>query len=425
MHIVLQEPEIDGVSMQIGIDEIVVRRRTAAGQELLIAETSAYGRTLFLDGLVQSAEADEPLYHEPLVHPALVIHGGPRRVLVGGTGEGASLREILRHRAVEQIVTVDLDPEVVALCKEHLPAWSAGSLDDPRVEQRTEDIRRRCGGAAGRVRRDLPRHHRPGRGRAERRRCSRRGSSRRWRARWPTTGSRCCSRGSSTRSTCGCRGRSAARCWRCSRGWCSRTPTCRRFTACGASRWSAKRPFALVPADLEARIAGSGRCKVYTPTAHRAMLELPPYLQARLEQPGPVITGDGRACCPIRQVHEDMSMTVWSRTNQLIVAAAQRLGAGREALGSRHTDYFVRLVQGERSVIVSKTRSPFLTQVAQSAGQQQAPEPGAAGARGGCRVCRICCSTRAMTRAGRRWRRCWRRTGGWWSSRTGGTAGSG
>jgi spermidine synthase len=74
------------------------QRRTAAGQELLIAETSAYGRTLFLDGLVQSAEADEPLYHEPLVHPALVLHGGPRRVLVGGTGEGASLREILRHR---------------------------------------------------------------------------------------------------------------------------------------------------------------------------------------------------------------------------------------------------------------------------------------------------------------------------------------
>jgi spermidine synthase len=149
MHIVLQEPEIDGVSMQIGIDEIVVKRRTAAGQELLIAETSAYGRTLFLDGLVQSAEADEPLYHEPLVHPALVLHGGPRRVLVGGTGEGASLREILRHATVEKIVSVDLDPEVVALCKEHLPSWSAGSLDDPRVELRTEDIQATLAAAQG------------------------------------------------------------------------------------------------------------------------------------------------------------------------------------------------------------------------------------------------------------------------------------
>lgn len=58
-------------------------------------------------------------------------------------------------------------------------------------------------------------------------------------------------------------------------------------------------------------------------------------------------------------------MTRWSRTNQLIVAAAERLGARALPLGSRHTDYFVRLVHGERSVIVSKTRSPFLTQVAQ------------------------------------------------------------
>jgi D-alanine-D-alanine ligase-like ATP-grasp enzyme len=57
---------------------------------------------------------------------------------------------------------------------------------------------------------------------------------------------------------------------------------------------------------------------------------------------------------------------VWSRTNQLIVAAAERLGGRAEPLGARHTDYFLRLVHGERATIVSKTRSPFLTQVAQS-----------------------------------------------------------
>ena len=57
----------------------------------------------------------------------------------------------------------------------------------------------------------------------------------------------------------------------------------------------AKRSFDRVPADLEARIERIGRAQlqVYTPTAHRAMLELPPYLQRRLEQPGPVITGEG------------------------------------------------------------------------------------------------------------------------------------
>lgn len=61
-----------------------------------------------------------------------------------------------------------------------------------------------------------------------------------------------------------------------------------------------------------------------------------------------------------------MSAPPWSRTNQLIVAAAQRLGAEARPLAGRHTDYFVRLVHRERAVIVSKTRSPFLTQVAQT-----------------------------------------------------------
>jgi D-alanine-D-alanine ligase-like ATP-grasp enzyme len=56
----------------------------------------------------------------------------------------------------------------------------------------------------------------------------------------------------------------------------------------------------------------------------------------------------------------------WSRTNQLIVAAAARLGVRAEPLGTRHTDYFVRLIDGARSVVISKTRSPFLSQVAQS-----------------------------------------------------------
>ncbi|HEY0132574.1 MAG TPA: hypothetical protein VGB85_00805, partial [Nannocystis sp.] len=57
---------------------------------------------------------------------------------------------------------------------------------------------------------------------------------------------------------------------------------------------------------------------------------------------------------------------MWSRTNLLIVAAAERLGARAEALGQRHTDFLLRLVHGERRVMISKTRSPFLTQVAQT-----------------------------------------------------------
>lgn len=138
-HQTIHEPLGQGVSVIYDLDEILVDVQTPH-QRLTIAETPAYGRTLFLDALIQSSEADECLWHEPLIHPAVLIHGSPKRVLVGGAGEGASMRELLRHRCIETIVAVDLDPAVVEACREHLPSWHCGSFDDPRVELRYEDV---------------------------------------------------------------------------------------------------------------------------------------------------------------------------------------------------------------------------------------------------------------------------------------------
>lgn len=57
----------------------------------------------------------------------------------------------------------------------------------------------------------------------------------------------------------------------------------------------------------------------------------------------------------------------WSRTNQLIIAAAERLGVRVEPLASVHSDFFLRLIGPDgRAVIISKTRSPYLTEVAQT-----------------------------------------------------------
>ncbi len=132
--------ESAGVWIEFELDEVIVEQRTQF-QDLVIAETAAYGRALFLDGMIQSAVSDEMLYHEPLIHPALVVHGSPRRVLVGGAGEGATLREILRHDSVEQIVGFDLDRDVIEACRSHLRPWHEGAFDDPRVDLRLQDVR--------------------------------------------------------------------------------------------------------------------------------------------------------------------------------------------------------------------------------------------------------------------------------------------
>jgi spermidine synthase len=102
-------------------------------QSVLIAKSEAYGTMLFLDGTVQSSENDEFIYHESLVHPAMVAHSAPKRVLVIGAGEGATVREVLRHPTVEQVVMVDIDEALVELCKTHLGTWHQHAFADARL----------------------------------------------------------------------------------------------------------------------------------------------------------------------------------------------------------------------------------------------------------------------------------------------------
>ncbi len=102
-------------------------------QEMSIIETANYGKMLILDGRIQSAEKDEYIYHECLVHPALIAHANPRKVLVIGGGEGATIREILRHPSIQNVVMVDIDEQVVRSCMEHLPEWHLGAFADPRT----------------------------------------------------------------------------------------------------------------------------------------------------------------------------------------------------------------------------------------------------------------------------------------------------
>ena len=123
------------------IKKAVYSGRTAF-QAVEILDTETLGRSLILDGKTQSTEVDEYIYHEALVHPAMLFHPNPQSVLICGGGEGATLREVLTHSSVERVVMVDLDSQVVELCREYLPNHSMGAFDDPRVELLHRDARR-------------------------------------------------------------------------------------------------------------------------------------------------------------------------------------------------------------------------------------------------------------------------------------------
>jgi spermidine synthase len=103
-------------------------------QNVLIVETTPFGKCLIIDGKVQSSLLDEHIYHESLVHPALVTVGNPLNVLIIGGGEGATAREVLKWKTVESVVMVELDPSVVQLCRRVLPEMSDGVFEDRRFK---------------------------------------------------------------------------------------------------------------------------------------------------------------------------------------------------------------------------------------------------------------------------------------------------
>lgn len=108
-------------------------------QDVKILDTKHFGKCLIMDNHMQSAQSDEAIYHESLVHPALLSHPNPKRVFIAGGGEGATLREVLRHGSVETVVMVDLDEPAVDLCRRMLPEWSDGGFSDKRVTLYYED----------------------------------------------------------------------------------------------------------------------------------------------------------------------------------------------------------------------------------------------------------------------------------------------
>lgn len=115
------------------IKKYLVNKKTKF-QKVSIAQTYSFGKCLILDGEMQSAQNDEFIYHEALVHPSFIIHRCPKKVLLFGGGEGATLREILKHNTVKKVSMIDIDEEVINFCRIFLPEWHQGSFDNKRVE---------------------------------------------------------------------------------------------------------------------------------------------------------------------------------------------------------------------------------------------------------------------------------------------------
>ncbi len=113
--------------------ESILYKGKSQFQEIIVFESSDFGRVFVLDNIVQLTQRDEFFYHEMLTHIAMHVHPSPEKVVVIGGGDGGTIREVLRHECVKKAYLVEIDKKVVDVAKEFLPFVSC-RLDDPRVE---------------------------------------------------------------------------------------------------------------------------------------------------------------------------------------------------------------------------------------------------------------------------------------------------
>ena len=98
-------------------------------------------RIIFLGGMLQSRRMGDAAYHEALVHPAMFAHPQPKRVSIIGGGEGATLREILKHNTLETVVMVEIDEGMVNASRQFIPEWNDCSNLRGRAENCFDDER--------------------------------------------------------------------------------------------------------------------------------------------------------------------------------------------------------------------------------------------------------------------------------------------
>lgn len=123
-----------------GISKVIYEVRTPY-QYIQVVESPTFGKLLIIDGDVQSSLADEYIYHESLVHPAMLCLENPKVVVILGGGEGSTLREVLKHKSVSKAIMVDIDKDATDIAKEYMKEWHQGSFDDKRATLLNTDAR--------------------------------------------------------------------------------------------------------------------------------------------------------------------------------------------------------------------------------------------------------------------------------------------
>src|ERR1043165_2014695 len=121
-----------GYAQSMEITKVLADERSKY-QHIRIFDTVANGRVMTLDDIVQITSRDESAYADMLTHLPILEHGKVERVMIVGGGDLSIADEALKHKSVKEVVLVDIDDRVIALCKKHFGEVNSKAFKDKRM----------------------------------------------------------------------------------------------------------------------------------------------------------------------------------------------------------------------------------------------------------------------------------------------------
>lgn len=137
MELWYSEKYTENVKISIKVDKQIYSGQSEF-QRIDVFESPEFGRFLTLDGLMMLTEKDEFIYHEMITHIPMAVHPDVRKVLVIGAGDGGAVRELAKYKSIESIDLVEIDEQVITVCKEFLPKIAC-CFDDSRLTVYNQD----------------------------------------------------------------------------------------------------------------------------------------------------------------------------------------------------------------------------------------------------------------------------------------------
>jgi spermidine synthase len=127
-----------GFRMTYEVERVLYEMQTEH-QHLVLFEHKFFGKMLMLDGATQITKKDEFIYQEMMSHVPIFAHGNAKDVLIIGGGDCGIAEEVLKHKSVQRLIQVEIDPSVVEFAKEHFPEFTKPVFADKRFESVIDD----------------------------------------------------------------------------------------------------------------------------------------------------------------------------------------------------------------------------------------------------------------------------------------------